>query len=96
MGVLNRIMALCTWGGVGLLIVLLYQIARFYQITAGERSHYRWFILPLVLFVLAGIRYAWIADFAGDFWGDGLLFLAGSSLFVLGYHLLNLMMGGRQ
>jgi len=96
MDVLNRILALCTWSGVGLLIVLLYRIARFYQITAGKRSHYRWFVLPLVLFVLAGIRFAWIADFASDFWGDGLLFLAGSSLFLFGYYLLDLMMGERQ
>ncbi len=92
---LNRALIIYTWGSVGVLLVLLYQIARFYQTTSGERSHYRWFLVPLVFFAAAAIRYAHLADFAGDPLGDGLLILAGGSLFLLGYHLLRLMLGGR-
>ncbi len=78
------------------MVLLLYRVARFYQMTANEHTHYRWFILPLVLFVLAAMRYAWIADFAGDPLGDVLAISAGSALILLGYRLLNLMMGGHQ
>lgn len=92
---LIRILTLGAWGGVGFLVILLYRIAHFYQVTAGERSHYRWFLLPAALFALAAARYAWLADFAGDPWGDGLLALAGGSLLLLGYYLLRLMTGDR-
>ncbi len=92
---ISRALDLYAWGGVIFLLVVLYRIARFYQATADERSHYRWFALPLVLFLLAVVRYAWVGGFAGDQWGDGLLVLGGSSLIALGYHLLNLMTGDR-
>lgn len=96
MDIFSRILILYTCACVGALLIILYRVARFYQITAKERSYYQAFLVPLVFFVLSGLRYAQLADFAGDPLGDGLLVLAGSSLFLLGYYLLNLMMGGRQ
>lgn len=92
---LTRFLILYTWAGVGLLILILYRIARFYQMSANERSHYRWFIAPLALLTLAALRYMWIADFAGDPLGDSLLMLGGGSLFLLSYNLFRLMTGGR-
>jgi hypothetical protein len=94
--ILSRILILYTCTGTSALLIVLYRIARFYQITAKERSYYQAFLVPLALFVLSGLRYAQLADFVGDPLGDGLLMLAGGSLFVVGYYLLNLMMGGRQ
>ncbi len=91
----NYLLTFYIWGGVGLLVIVLYHVGRFYQINAEESSHYRWFLVPFALFILAAIRYAHVGDFAGDPMGDILLLLAGSSLFLLGFHLLNLMMGGR-
>jgi hypothetical protein len=96
MNELNRVMGLYAWAGIGVLLIVLYRIARFYQVSAKEPSHYRWFALPFVLFLSAAVRYAWIGDFAGDMLGDGLMLAAGSSLFVTGYYLLKLMTGDQQ
>jgi hypothetical protein len=95
MNELSQLLDLYAWGGVIFLLAVLYRIARFYQATAEEHSHYRWFALPLVLFMLAAIRYAWVGGFAGDPWGDSLLVVGGGSLLTLGYRLLNLMTGDR-
>ncbi|MBN1887967.1 MAG: hypothetical protein JW850_08240 [Thermoflexales bacterium] len=95
MNEIGRVLDLYAWGGVIFLLVVLYRIAHFYQATADECSHYRWFALPLVLFLLAAVRYAWVGGFAGDPWGDGLLVLGGGSLLALGYRLLDLMTGDR-
>ena len=96
MNELSRILGLYAWAGIGLLLIVLYRIARFYQISAQEPSYYRWFGVPFVLFLSAAVRYAWIGDFAGDPPGDGLMLAAGSSLFVIGFYLLKLMTGGRR
>ncbi len=93
---LNGIFTLIFWGTVVFLLVFLYAIARFYQITSGQLSRYQWFILPIMLLGAGALRYASLGDFTGDALGD-LLMVAGSlSLMALTLGLLHLMMGGRR
>ena len=91
-----RLLTVIAWGGVGLLLLLLYRIAHFYQATSGQPSHYRWFLIPLALLLLGGLRYAMVGDLAGDLLGDSLLIVGGAMLFILGIVLVRLMTGGRR
>jgi hypothetical protein len=92
----ERVLALYAWGLVNVLLLMLYRIAQFYQHTAGERSHYRWFLVPSILFGFAAVRYLWVGGFTGDPLGDLLLFMGGVGLFGLGFFLDRLMMGKRE
>lgn len=88
-------LTLYIWGVVGVLIVLLNRIARFYQITSGRKSYYQWFWLPLSCIALGALRYATQGLLAGDLLGDGLMLIGGLLLIGLGYYLLKLMTGSR-
>ena len=93
---LNGIFTLIFWGAVVFLLVFLYAIARFYQITSGQQSRYQWFILPIMLLGTGALRYAWLGDFTGDALGDLLMVTGSLSLMALTLGLLHLMMGGRR
>jgi len=84
------------WGAVALLLVILFAIARFYQITSGQPSRYGWFAAPVVLFGAGALRYAALGDFMGDALGDALMFAGGVTLIALATRLLRLMMGGQR
>lgn len=84
------------WGIVAVLLIILYAIARFYQITSGQPSHYRWFFLPAVLLGAGALRYSATGDFTGDVVGDVLMVAGSAALVALGGWLLRLMMGGRR
>jgi len=84
------------WGGVGVLVFLLYRIAHFYQATSGQSTHYRLFLIPMALFLLGGTRYAMVGDLAGDVIGDSLQLAGGVLLLWLGASLLQMMTGGRR
>jgi len=58
------------WGMVIALLVILLAIARFYQITSGQSSRYRWFGAPIALLGAGALRYALLGDFAGDALGE--------------------------
>lgn len=88
-------LTLYIWGVVGVLIVLLNRIARFYQLTSGRKSYYQWFWLPLMCIALGALRYATQGLLAGDLLGDGLMLIGGLLLIGLGYYLLKLMTGSR-
>ncbi len=94
MASVNAVLLLMAWGVICALVLVLYRIARFYQITSKRRSRYQWFGVPLVL--LAG---AAVIDvlFVGEpnVLGDVLLLAGGASLIGLGYNLLRLMTGSR-
>ena len=90
------IFTLVFWSIVVVLLVILYAIARFYQVTSGQPSDYRWLILPMILFSAGAIRYAILGDFLGDELGDILIVSGSISLTVLAYRLLQLMVGGRR
>jgi hypothetical protein len=94
MVIVNDVLLLIAWGVVCVLLVVLYRIARFYQVTSGRLSRYRWFSVPLVL--LAGAVVTDVFIVGGPSWvGDVLLLLGGASLIGLGYNLLRLMTGSR-
>lgn len=93
---LAGVLTVVFWGIVAALIVIVFAIARFYQVTSGQPSHYRWFLLPLVLLVASALRYASLGDAGSDPPGD-VLMLAGSVILIaLSIWLMRLMMGGRR
>jgi hypothetical protein len=95
--------------GVVALLLLLYRIAYFYEVTSRQPTHYRLFIIPTVLLFLGGLCYA-IAGDLGDaarsipglvsspvrLAGDSLQLVGGIALIGLGMFLLRLMTGGRR
>jgi hypothetical protein len=91
-----RVLTVAAWIGVGVLLLLLYRIAHFYQVTSGQSSHYRLFFIPLALLLLGGLRYAFVGDLAGDLLGDSLYLVGGIILIVLGILLVRMMTGGRK
>jgi hypothetical protein len=87
---------LYTWGAVCLLVLALYKIAQFYEKKSGQRSYYPAFLVAVVFFIIAAIRYAPLSPvITGDVWGDIARFLGGSIVIVFGLLLLRLMTGGR-
>jgi hypothetical protein len=94
MATLNDILLLIAWGGIGALIVVLQRIARFYQLTSGRASHYRWFVVPLLLLIAAAVVRVADGNLL-DLIVDALLLLGSASLIGLGYSLLRLMTGSR-
>lgn len=94
--VINALFTVYTWAVVGVLLYFTFIIARFYERKSGIRSYYHLFLVPIILFGVASIRYAIIlTSVAGDFWGDLLRFGAGVIVSVAMVYLLNLMVGGR-
>ena len=80
---LPGVLTLAFWGTIIALLVIAYAIARFYQLTSGQPSHYRWFVLPMALLGVGGLRYALLGDVVGDPLGDGLMLAGGISLIAL-------------
>ena len=94
MASVNAVLLLVAWGVICALVVVLYRIARFYQITSGRRSRYQWFGVPLVLLAAAAmIDVLFVGE--PNVLGDVLLLVGGASLIGLGYNLLLLMTGSR-
>ncbi len=92
----TSILTILAWSGVSVLVLLLYRIAHFYQVTSKQATYPWMFFIPLVLLAASGLRYAWIGDFAGDILGDSLQLVGGLFLIVLGLLLLRMMTGGRR
>jgi len=79
------------------LIAFLFLVARFYEVKSGARSHFRLFLLSILLFLMAAAFSAfgpggWVADPIANV----LFFLGGATLIVLDGFLLRLMTGGRR
>lgn len=96
MELIEHILTIAAWSGVGVLVFLLYRIAHFYQATSGQPTHYRLFLIPLALLLLGGARYALVGDLAGDMIGDSLQLIGGLCLILLGASLVHMMTGGRR
>jgi hypothetical protein len=94
---INLVLMTYSWVIIAILLFFLFLIARFYERKAHQRSHYQLFLFPLVLFLLATLRYDFLfaSSFVGDLLGDILFSAGGVATIILGYHLLNLMTGGR-
>jgi hypothetical protein len=93
MATVNSVLLLMAWGAICALVVVLYRIARFYQITSGRRSRYQWFGMPAILLAAAVVLN--VLTGGPSVAGDILLLLGGLSLIGLGYNLLRLMTGSR-
>jgi hypothetical protein len=77
-------------------LFFLFAIARFYQEKSGQRSFYALFLVPIGLFAVSAIIYAFPEPtIVGNFWGDLTRFTGGVILGGAGYFLLRLMVGGR-
>ena len=94
MATVDTLLQLIAWGVICLLVVVLQRIARFYEITSGRRSRYRWFNVPLILLATVAVTEVLLAG-APNVLGDVLLLAGGASLIGLGYNLLRLMTGSR-
>lgn len=96
MTVINTILTIYSWVIIGILLFFLFSIARFYERKSGRRSYYMAYIIPIVLFLLAAFRYAFLAPaISGDMWSDAMRFLGGITVGGFGFFLLRLMVGGR-
>ena len=94
MATLNSVLLLIAWSIVCVLILVLYRVARFYQLTSGRASRYQWFLIPLLLFAAAAVVHL-INGAKPDLIADVLLLLGSIGLIGLGYNLLRLMTGSR-
>ena len=93
------------WIIAAVLVLFLFLIGRFYEVRFGQKSYFQLMLIPLVLFVVAGVWDAFFAnsytgdpllDFVGAIFPDLLLFVGGVVLIVLCYYLYRTMMGGRR
>jgi hypothetical protein len=109
MEILGRTLTLLSWAGVAVLLLLLYRIAYFYEVTSRQPTHYRLFIFPMALLLLGGLCYLIAGDLgeAGSgnlkqvistarLAGDSLQLAGGISLVGLGAFILRVMTGGRR
>jgi hypothetical protein len=90
----NSLFTLYSWTVVCGLIFFLFLIGRFYQQKAGKTSYYPVYTIPIALFAVAAVIYAWPS--AGDiaiFLAGFLRFTAGLILIIAGRFLLKLMIG---
>ena len=93
---ISSVLTIYIWGVVCILVYFLFLIARFYEKKSGRRSFYSFFLIPIVIFVTAAVKYAFLApSIVGDFWGDLLHLIGGVVLGGTGLFLLKLMIGGR-
>ncbi|MAS32822.1 MAG: hypothetical protein CL610_02370 [Anaerolineaceae bacterium] len=91
----SQILLLYVWFPLAVVIAILLLIARYYQNFSGDPTHYRLYLVPLVLFGAGSVRYASIDRVAGDPLGDVLTAAAGLLLIILSLRLYHLMTAGR-
>jgi len=95
MTILFKFLLIIIWTGAGVLIVLLYRIGRFWQSQTGLQAYHQVFLVPLILFIAAALRYVMTdVGFTGDVLADLLALSGGVSLSLAGYILLKRMTGG--
>lgn len=88
---------LYVWGLTIAIIFFLLLIAKFFQEKAGIRSYYELFIIPIGMFILGALQYAWHAhQLVGEVSGDIFFFCGGVALVLLGSYLRWLMVGKRK
>jgi hypothetical protein len=89
---LNQFLVLYQWFPLAALLMFVALIARFYEKFSGKRTFFRFYLVALVLFGGAAVRYAGAGQLAGDALGDLLLGLAGIVVLPLSVHLYRLML----
>jgi hypothetical protein len=102
---ISSILIIVSWIVAAGLIVFLGLIGRFCEIRFRQKSGYQLLLIPLVLFTVAAVWDALLAneytghpllDFVGTPGPDLLFMIGGVFLIALGYRLYRIMMGGRQ
>jgi hypothetical protein len=105
MHILSSLLVVFCWIIAAVLVFFLFLIGRFYEVRFGQKSYFQLMLIPLILFVIAGVWDAFFAndqtgdpllDFVGPFAPDLLLFVGGVILIALCYYLYRRMMGGRR
>ena len=95
MNVVNVLLTGVAWVLIEVLLLVLYRIGRFYQITSGQNSHYRLFVIPMFCWGSAVILAVFQTELLAVF-SDVLMICGGLSAMGLSYGLYRLMMGDRQ
>jgi hypothetical protein len=93
---LSQLLSLYSWFALAALIFFLLLIARFYERFAAERTFFRMFTFPAILFGAAAVRYASVDRVVGDPIGDLMSALAGIILSALCIALFRRMILGRK
>lgn len=93
---LNQLFILYTWFLLAAFIFLFLLIARFYQNFSGENSHFRLFVVPIILFGAAAVRYTSIKQVTRDPLADLLSAAAGLILLWLSIGVYRQMTSGRE
>ena len=88
---LNQFLVLYTWFLLAALMLFMLLIARFYQNFSGERTYFRLFLLPVVLFGIAAVRYTSLQLVAHEMIADLLIAIGGFILLGLSIRLYWLM-----
>lgn len=92
---LSQLLLLYTWFALAAVLFFLLLIARFYEKFSGERTYFRLFLVPMLLFGAAAVRYSSIDRIAHDALGDLFLAAAGLLLAWLCVRLYRRMTAGR-
>ena len=104
MHILSSLLIVFCWIIAAAVIFSLFLIGRFYEVRFGQKSYFQLMLIPLLLFLTAGVWGAVFAnntgdpllDFVGAFVPNLLLFVGGVILIALCYYLYRKMMGGRR
>lgn len=89
---LNQFLVLYTWFLLAALLFFMLLIGRFYEKFSGQHTHFRLFVLPILLFGAAAVRYASVNRVEGDWIADSLMAVAGVCLFYLVVSLSRMML----
>lgn len=91
----SQLFVLYTWFALTALIFFFLMIARFYERFSNERTYFRAYLVPIVLFGIAAVRYAGV-DQLRDPLADTFSGTGGIVLMVLVILLVRRMMHKRQ
>lgn len=92
---ISQFLTLFAWFPLSLVLLLLLLIARYYQRISGEPTYFRWYLLPIIGFGGAMLRYASLNVLMGDVLADGLFIASGLTLVALATLLYRRMLAGR-
>ncbi len=102
MSTLPRVLTVYVWILAAGLVYGLMRLARFYEQkyaelykdTSAQRTFHTFLWFPMLLFLIAAGRYAYLGELAGDPLGDLALLGGGVVLALLAYRLYRMMTGG--
>jgi len=92
----NQFLVLYTWFLLAALLLFMLLIARFYQNFSGDRSFPRLYLIPMIAFGAAAVRYTSLSKIARDPVADLLMALGGVVLIALVLRLYWLMIYRRR